>query len=55
MDRRQAISKAISLAKSDDAVLITGKGTDPFIMGPMASNKNGMMRLWREELNKILK
>ena len=56
MDRRQAISKAISLAKSDDAVLITGKGTDPFIMGP-----NGIKQEWddatvaREELNKILK
>ena len=41
MDRRQAISKAISLAKSDDAVLITGKGTDPFIMGP-----NGIKQEW---------
>lgn len=34
MDRREAIEKAISLAKTGDAVLITGKGTDPFIMGP---------------------
>lgn len=32
MDRRKAIQKAFSLAKSGDAVLITGKGTDPYIM-----------------------
>lgn len=34
MDRREAIAKALSYAKSGDAVLITGKGTDPNIMGP---------------------
>ena len=33
-DRREAIEKAISLAKVDDTVLISGKGTDPYIMGP---------------------
>ncbi|MFA6158535.1 MAG: UDP-N-acetylmuramyl-tripeptide synthetase [Candidatus Paceibacterota bacterium] len=33
MDRRAAIAHAISLAKTGDAVLITGKGTDPYIMG----------------------
>lgn len=32
MDRREAINKALSLAKTGDAVLITGKGTDPYIM-----------------------
>jgi len=32
MDRREAIRKALSLAKEGDAVLITGKGTDPFII-----------------------
>ncbi len=32
MDRRQAIHKAISLARKDDTVIITGKGTDPYIM-----------------------
>lgn len=32
MDRREAIRTALSLAKSGDAVLITGKGTDPYIM-----------------------
>lgn len=34
MDRREAIARAISLARTGDAVLITGKGTDPYIMGP---------------------
>lgn len=33
LNRREAIRKAFSLAKSGDAVLITGKGTDPYIMG----------------------
>lgn len=32
MDRREAIRKAISLANKGDVVLITGKGTDPYIM-----------------------
>lgn len=55
MDRRNAIFKAISTAKKNDAVLITGKGTDPYIMGA-----NGMKMEWddvkvaREELKKVL-
>lgn len=55
MDRRAAIAKAISLAKTGDAVLITGKGTDPNIAGP-----NGTKTEWsdagvaREELQKHL-
>jgi UDP-N-acetylmuramoyl-L-alanyl-D-glutamate--2,6-diaminopimelate ligase len=32
MDRREAIRAAIALARPGDAVLITGKGTDPYIM-----------------------
>jgi UDP-N-acetylmuramoyl-L-alanyl-D-glutamate--2,6-diaminopimelate ligase len=32
MDRREAIRAALALAKDGDAVLITGKGTDPYIM-----------------------
>jgi len=34
VDRRQAIARGISLALPGDAVLITGKGTDPTIQGP---------------------
>ena len=37
MDRRAAIRHALSLAKAGDAVLISGKGTDPFIMGAKGS------------------
>ena len=54
MDRREAIKKAISLAKKGDSVLITGKGTDPYIMGP-----NNTKIPWsdasvaREELEKL--
>lgn len=55
MDRREAIAKAISLAKEGDAVLITGKGTDPYIM-----EANGNKIPWsdakvaEEELKKML-
>jgi len=57
MDRRAAIRYALELAKSGkgDAVLITGKGTDPYIM-----RANGSRETWsdaevaREELEKIL-
>jgi UDP-N-acetylmuramoyl-L-alanyl-D-glutamate--2,6-diaminopimelate ligase len=54
-DRREAIAKAISLARKGDTVLITGKGTDPYIMGP-----NGTKEVWddatvaREELETFL-
>ena len=56
LDRREAIYKAITLAKIGSAVLITGKGTDPFIMGA-----KGEKIPWddadvaREELRKIYK
>jgi len=55
MDRRKAIARAISLAKKDDVVIITGKGTDPYIM-----RANGDKEPWddatvaREELEKRL-
>jgi UDP-N-acetylmuramoyl-L-alanyl-D-glutamate--2,6-diaminopimelate ligase len=44
MDRRQAIRQGIKLAKKGDVVLITGKGTDPYIMGP-----NGEKQPWSDE------
>ena len=34
LDRRAAISQALGEAKDGELVIITGKGTDPFIMGP---------------------
>jgi UDP-N-acetylmuramoyl-L-alanyl-D-glutamate--2,6-diaminopimelate ligase len=39
LDRREAIASAIAAAKryAKPAVLLTGKGTDPFIMGPKGS------------------
>ncbi|MEJ0053692.1 MAG: UDP-N-acetylmuramyl-tripeptide synthetase [bacterium] len=55
MDRRKAIRAALAAARPGDAVLITGKGTDPFIMG-----RNGMKTPWSdsrvagEELEKLL-
>jgi UDP-N-acetylmuramoyl-L-alanyl-D-glutamate--2,6-diaminopimelate ligase len=55
MDRRSAIAEAIGRAKKSNVVLITGKGTDPFIM-----EADGHRTPWsdykvaREELDKIL-
>ncbi len=37
LDRRTAIRTALSYAEAKSAVLITGKGTDPYIMGPQNS------------------
>jgi len=34
LDRRQAIRTALNQAQTGEVVIITGKGTDPFIMGP---------------------
>jgi UDP-N-acetylmuramoyl-L-alanyl-D-glutamate--2,6-diaminopimelate ligase len=54
LDRREAIREALSLAKTGDAVLITGKGTDPYIM-----RANGAKTPWsdaqvvREELDTL--
>lgn len=54
MDRREAIAKALALARTGDAVIITGKGTDPYIM-----EANGKKTPWddatvaREELAKL--
>ncbi|MFQ5540722.1 MAG: Mur ligase family protein [Candidatus Paceibacteria bacterium] len=55
MDRREAIATALTLAKPNDVVLVSGKGTDPYIM------KSGGEKLpWsdsavaREELEKFI-
>jgi UDP-N-acetylmuramoyl-L-alanyl-D-glutamate--2,6-diaminopimelate ligase len=37
MDRRLAIATALEAAKDGGYVLISGKGTDPYIMGPHGS------------------
>jgi len=56
MNRRSAIRRALTEAKTGDAVLITGKGTDPYIMGP-----RGTKRPWsdaeiaRQELQELTK
>lgn len=55
MDRRAAIRAALRAARAGDAVLISGKGTDPFIMG-----EKGTKIPWddaqvvREELERLL-
>lgn len=56
MDRREAINKALSIADTGDTVLITGKGTDPYIMGPNNSKLEwDDANVVREELNKLKK
>jgi len=37
IDRREAIQAALRAAGNGDVVIITGKGTDPYIMGPQGS------------------
>lgn len=54
LNRREAIAAALAVAKTGDAVLITGKGTDPYIM-----RAHGAKEVWsdtntaREELRKM--
>ena len=56
LDRRAAIRHELQKASKGDVVLITGKGTDPYIMGP-----SGSKQVWddatvvREELRRTLK
>lgn len=56
MDRREAIRSAFELVPEGGYVLISGKGTDPYIMGP-----NGTRQVWsdaevvKEELAKMPK
>ena len=53
-DRREAIKEALTRAHEKDTIMITGKGTDPFIMG-----REGTKTPWddasvvREELQKL--
>ena len=54
LDRRGAIRAALAHASRGDAVLITGKGTDPFIMGPRGSREPwDDATVAREELEKL--
>lgn len=43
MDRKAAIKTAIETAPDGSVVLVSGKGTDPFIMGP-----NGSKEVWSD-------
>lgn len=55
MDRRAAIRAAIRAADHDGTVLISGKGTDPFIMGPHGTKIPWSdARVVREELEQLL-
>jgi UDP-N-acetylmuramoyl-L-alanyl-D-glutamate--2,6-diaminopimelate ligase len=55
MDRREAIARALKNAQAGDAVIITGKGTDPYIMGPDNTKLEwDDARVAREELKKLL-
>ena len=54
LDRREAICDALKIAKTGDTVLITGKGTDPWIMGPKGTKiKWDDREVAREELKKL--
>ncbi|OGG61814.1 hypothetical protein A3C21_01145 [Candidatus Kaiserbacteria bacterium RIFCSPHIGHO2_02_FULL_59_21] len=56
MDRREAIRRALEIAETGDAVLITGKGTDPSIRGPGGREVPwDDARVVREELEALLK
>lgn len=44
LSRREAIAAGFKEAREGDAVLITGKGTDPYIMGP-----NGTKEVWSDK------
>ncbi|MFA6094833.1 MAG: UDP-N-acetylmuramyl-tripeptide synthetase [Candidatus Paceibacterota bacterium] len=55
LDRREAINTALTMAKSGDVIMITGKGTDPYIME--AHDKKTPWddaTVVREELEKVL-
>ena len=55
LDRREAIRAALRAARTGDAVLVSGKGTDPFIMGASGSKTPWSdARVVREELERLL-
>ena len=55
MDRRQAIAAALTEAKTGDYVLISGKGTDPYIMKAYGKKEPWSdKRVAEEELEKLL-
>ncbi len=55
MDRREAIRTALSLARKGDSVLITGKGTDPYIMQAKgAKTPWSDAQVVREELKRLV-
>lgn len=54
LDRREAIAEALRMAKPGDAVLITGKGTDPYIMRARGTKEPWSdAQVVREELVKL--
>lgn len=55
IDRREAIREAIKRANTGDTIIITGKGTDPYIMGPNGTKQEWSdARVTKEELEKFL-
>jgi UDP-N-acetylmuramoyl-L-alanyl-D-glutamate--2,6-diaminopimelate ligase len=55
MDRREAIRRALCAARKGDAVLISGKGTDPYIMGPRGAKEPWSdAAVVREELGRLV-
>jgi UDP-N-acetylmuramoyl-L-alanyl-D-glutamate--2,6-diaminopimelate ligase len=56
LDRREAIAAAFKMAQKGSVVLITGKGTDPYIMGPRGSKQPWSdKKVAEEELGILLK
>ncbi len=54
IDRREAIAEALRRAQAGDAVIITGKGTDPTIQGPRGTSIPWSdAQVAREELRKL--
>jgi len=56
MDRREAIRASIAEAKKGSVILISGKGTDPYIMGPDGSKEPWSdYEVAREEMLRAMK